>query len=65
MDISELVKRVSIDFPSKLLSKSESIAGSDLNKVMFSFVQVKEILYQSLMDIEIEEIRKKWERGSR
>ena len=45
---------------SNLLKSSNSYAGSDLNKVMFSFIEIKDVLYQTLMNIEINRIKEKW-----
>ncbi len=60
MEKENLVQRIRDEVPSRLLKKANSSAGSDLNKVMFSFIEVKDILYSVLKEIEIEEVEKRW-----
>ena len=40
-----------------LIEKSGSSAGSDLNDIKLSIIQIKDVLYKTLMDIEIDKIK--------
>jgi hypothetical protein len=60
MESKNLVEIVREQVMKNLLHSSKTPAGSDLNHVMFSFVQVKEILYSTLMEIEISDVKERW-----
>ena len=60
MKINNLVQKIREEVPQRLLVKSNSLGGDDLHKVVFSFLEIKDILYSVLKDIEIEEVNKKW-----
>ncbi len=45
---------------SNLIERTGSTAGSDLNDVKLSIIQIKDVLYITLKDIEIEQIEDKY-----
>lgn len=57
MTLADIIRE---EVMTKLLEKS--ILGSDLTKINFSIAEFRDILYTSLMEAEIKEVRKKWGR---
>ncbi len=47
---------------SNLIEKSSSTGGSDLNEVRMSIMEIKDVLYDTLMKIEIRDVRERWKR---
>jgi hypothetical protein len=46
----------------EFIHKGNGLAGSDLRNLKFDFLQIKDILYNKLMEIEIRQVKEKWNR---
>lgn len=56
-EIRDLMTIIRESVMSNLIEKSGSFAGSDLNDVKLSIIQIKDVLYKTLMDIEIDKVK--------
>ena len=59
INLTEILDEIRTKSLIKLLSKSSSV-GNDLNKIYFSFMEIKEIIYDCLKNIELREVEKRW-----
>lgn len=45
-----------------VISKADSKPGDNLSKVNLSIMQFKDILYDTLMNLEVEDVKQRWRR---
>ena len=56
METKDLVQRIREEVIHNAINKSKSFAGNDLNNVKLSIIEFKDILYDTLRKIELEEV---------
>ena len=60
--MKDLIQIIRKEVMKKLIDKAGSECGNDLTKVNLNIMEIKDVLYSTLMDIEIIEVKDKWEK---
>lgn len=60
MKLEDLVVRIRTEVIKKSIERCGSPPGSDLDNVKLSIVEFKDILYDTLKKLEIEELESRW-----
>lgn len=60
MNTKDLVERIKTEVIKRSTEHSGSTAGSDLNDVKLSIIEFKDILYDTLMKLEMEELKSRY-----